>query len=88
MVKRRIGFRSIVAMALCAFLALAAFLGFLILVGSSQGALAFLGLTAALACPAVWLVVLLSDSGGRISAQQVRRANVRLRDPTRSESKQ
>jgi hypothetical protein len=87
MVKHRMGFRSVVALALCAFLSLLAFLGFLILIASSRGALAFLGLAAALACPAVWLAVLLSDSGGRIPTQRVRRAAVRLGNPARSQTK-
>jgi hypothetical protein len=65
MEKRRMGLRSLVALALCALLALLAVLGFMILVVSSRGAWVFLGLAAALACPAVWLAVLLLDNEGR-----------------------
>jgi hypothetical protein len=73
MVNRRVGFRSVVAMALYAVLSLLAFLVFLFLTASNGGVLAFLGLVAALACPAVWLIVLLSDNGGSVLAQWVKR---------------
>ncbi len=88
MVKHRIGFRSVVAMALCALLSLLAFLGFLVLMASSRGALAIFGLAAALACPAVWLAVLLSDGGGRTLVRRARRAAVRPWYLARSETQQ
>ena len=69
MVNRRAGFRSVVAMVLCALLSLLSFLGFLFLTASNGGVLAFLGLVAALTCPAVWLTVLLADSRGSVLAQ-------------------
>jgi hypothetical protein len=70
MEKHRIGFRSLVAMALCASLALLAVLGFLVLMASSRGAWVSLGFAAVLACPVVWLAVLLSDDRGSAIAQK------------------
>ena len=75
MVNRRVGFRSVVAMARCALLA---FLGFLFLTASSGGVLASLGLVAALTCSAAWLTVLLADNRGSALAQWVKRAGARL----------
>jgi hypothetical protein len=57
-------------MALCALPSLLLFLGFLILV-TTGGGLAFAGLAAALACPVIWLTVLLSNDRGRHPTQGV-----------------
>ena len=62
MEKTKVGIRSLVAMALCALLALLAFLSFLVLMASSRGVWVFLGLAAVLACPAIWLGILLWDN--------------------------
>ena len=78
MVNRRVDFHSIVAMALCALLALLAVLGFLFLMASSGGGLAFLGLVAALACPTIWLTVLLSNNRESVLAHWAKRAGARL----------
>ena len=87
MVNRRVGFRSIVAMALCALLSLLAFLGFLFLTAPNGGVWAFLGLVAALTCPAVWLTVLFSDNRGSVLAQRVKRAGARLQSSARRNAK-
>jgi hypothetical protein len=86
MVNRRVGFYSVVAMALCALLSLLTFLVSLILMASSGGALAFVGLVAALACPAVWLTVLFSNDGGGVLAHWVKRAGARLQSSARRDT--
>jgi hypothetical protein len=86
MVNRRVGSHSVVAMALCALLSLLAFLGFLFLAASSGGLLAFLGLVAALACPAIWLSVLLADNRESVVAQWVKRVRTRLQSSARPDT--
>jgi hypothetical protein len=65
-------------MTLCALLSLLTFLVFLIPMASGGGALAFLGLVATLACPAIWLTILFSNDRESALAQWVERAWARL----------
>jgi hypothetical protein len=83
MVNSRVGSHSIVAVALCALLSLLAFLGTLILAASNGGVLACLGLAAALACPAIWLTLLLSDYRGNMVAGWAEHVRVSLQSPAR-----
>lgn len=63
MVNHKVDLRNTVGMALCALLSLVAFLAFLTLVAYSDRLMAVVGLAASLVCPAVWLMVLLSNDG-------------------------
>ena len=83
MVGKRAGFHNMVTMALCAVVSLLAFVGFLILMAFHASALAYLGLVAALACPAIWLTVLLSDHKGSALAGWVKLVQVQLYRSTR-----
>lgn len=85
MVNHKVDLRKTVGIALCALLALVAFLAFLILAAYSDRLLAVVGLAASLVCPAVWLMVLLSndrDGGGGL-VQWVKHRAVLLRPAPR-----
>jgi hypothetical protein len=62
--KRSVDLREMAGMALCAMLSFAAFLALVILVEGGGRLPAILALIITLACPVVWLIVLLSSDGG------------------------